>query len=106
MPPTYAPHLDIVGTAEGGIPVDLFHNLAYINHPDSGWTGQIPAYLGGLDIRDLDKYFTPRGIAAGDPIRPNVTVLSLVSRPSSCSSRSTRTSKRYRFSSASSTNSS
>lgn len=70
LAPAYAPHLDIVGVAEGGIPVDLFHNLAYIDHPDSGWTGEIPAYLDGLargfDIRGLDKYFTPRGIAAGD----------------------------------------
>lgn len=68
LAPTYAPHLDIVGAAEGGIPVDLFHNLAYIDHPDSGWTGQIPSYLDGLargfGIRYLDKYFTPRGIAA------------------------------------------
>jgi hypothetical protein len=68
LAPTYAPHLDIVGVAEGGIPVDLFRNLAYIDHPDSSWTGQIPSYLDGLargfDIRDLDKYFTPRGIAA------------------------------------------
>ncbi len=68
LAPTYAPHLDIVGVAEGGIPVDLFHELAYIDHPDSSWTGQIPSYLDGLargfDIRDLDKYFTLRGIAA------------------------------------------
>ena len=70
LAPTYAPHLDIVGVAEGGIPVDLFHNLAYIDHPDSSWTGQIPSYLDGLargfDIRDLDKYFTPQGIAAAN----------------------------------------
>jgi hypothetical protein len=70
LAPTYAPHLDIVGVAEGGIPVDLFHELAYIDHPDSSWTGQIPSYLDGLargfDIRDLDKYFTPQGIAAAN----------------------------------------
>jgi Secretory lipase len=68
LAPTYAPRLDIVGVAEGGIPVDLFHDLAYIDNPDSSWTGQIPSYLDGLargfDIRDLDKYFTPQGIAA------------------------------------------
>ncbi len=29
--PKYAPKLDIVGVAEGGVPVDFFHNLAYIN---------------------------------------------------------------------------
>jgi hypothetical protein len=70
LAPTYAPHLDIVGVAEGGIPVDLFHELAYIDNPDSSWTGQIPSYLDGLargfDISDLDKYFTPQGIAAAN----------------------------------------
>lgn len=70
LAPTYAPHLDIVGVAEGGIPVDLFHELAYIDKPDSSWTGQIPSYLDGLargfDIRDLNKYFTPKGIAAAN----------------------------------------
>ena len=67
LAPTYAPRLDIVGVAEGGIPVDLFHELAYIDHPHSAWTGQIPSYLDGLArgfaIHDLDRYFTPRGIA-------------------------------------------
>jgi hypothetical protein len=70
LAPTYAPRLDIVGVAEGGIPADLFHELAYIDNPDSSWTGQIPSYLDGLargfDIRDLDKYFTPQGIAAAN----------------------------------------
>lgn len=65
---TYAPSLDIVGVAEGGIPVDLFHNLAYIDHPGSGWTGQIPAWLDGLargfGISGLQQYLTPQGIAA------------------------------------------
>lgn len=65
LAPTYAPRLDIVGAAEGGVAVDLFHNLAYIDHPGSAWTGQIPSYLDGLargfDIRHLDKYFTPKG---------------------------------------------
>jgi hypothetical protein len=67
LAPSYAPSLDIVGVAEGGIPVDLFHELAYINSPGSSWTGQIPSYLDGLargfDLRDLDKYFTRQGIA-------------------------------------------
>ena len=70
LAPAYAPGLDIVGVAEGGIPVDLFHELAYIDNPDSSWTGQIPSYLDGLargfDIRDLDTYFTPQGIAASN----------------------------------------
>ncbi len=66
LAPTYAPHLDIVGVAEGGIPVDLFHELTYINHPNSPWTGQIPSYLDGLargfDVRDLYRFYTPEGI--------------------------------------------
>jgi hypothetical protein len=70
LAPAYAPHLNIVGVAEGGIPVDLFHELAYIDHPGSSWTGQIPSYLDGLargfDIRDFGKYFTPRGLAAAN----------------------------------------
>lgn len=42
LAPTYSPSLHIVGTAEGGVPVDLFHNLAYINGSPS-WSGVIPA---------------------------------------------------------------
>jgi hypothetical protein len=66
LAPTYAPHLDIVGVAEGGLPVDLFHELTYIDHPNSPWTGQIPSYLDGLargsDVRDLYTFYTPEGI--------------------------------------------
>ena len=68
LAPTYAPALDIVGVAEGGIPVDLFHNLAYVDHPGSSWTWVFPALLVGLtrgfDLHDIDKYLTPEGIAA------------------------------------------
>ena len=35
LAPIYGPHLDIVDVAEGGIPVDLFHELAYIDNPGS-----------------------------------------------------------------------
>ncbi len=31
LAPKYAPELNIVGVAEGGIPVDFAHNLTYIN---------------------------------------------------------------------------
>jgi len=68
LAPTYAPRLDIVGVAAGGVPVDPFHNLAYIDHPGSSWTGEIPALLVGLNrgfgIPGLRQYLTPRGIAA------------------------------------------
>jgi hypothetical protein len=64
---TYAPALDIVGVAEGGIPVDLFHNIAYVDNPGSSWTWVIGALLVGLvrgfDIREIDKFLTPQGIA-------------------------------------------
>jgi hypothetical protein len=43
----YAPKLHIVGVAEGGIPVDLFHNVRYING-SAGWSGVIPATLVAL----------------------------------------------------------
>jgi hypothetical protein len=43
----YAPKLDIVGVAEGGVPVDFFHNLAYINGSPS-WSGVIPAVFVSL----------------------------------------------------------
>ncbi len=38
----YAPSLHIVAAAAGGVPVDLLHNLAYINGSPS-WSGTIPA---------------------------------------------------------------
>jgi hypothetical protein len=66
----YAPRLDIVGVAEGGVPVDPFHNLAYVDHPGTPWTWVIPTVLAGIargfGIRHLDKYLTPAGIAAVD----------------------------------------
>jgi hypothetical protein len=68
LAPVYAPDLDIVGVAEGGVPVDLFHNLAYIDHLNSGWTGVIPGVLDGLarafDIPDFADYLTPLGRSA------------------------------------------
>jgi len=64
----YAPHLDIVGVAEGGLPVDPLHNLAYVDHPGSAWTWVIPVHLEGaaraFHLRDLNQYLTQAGIAA------------------------------------------
>ena len=64
---TYAPTLDIVGVAEGGLPVDLFHNIAYVDNPGSSWTWVIGALMVGLargfDVHDIDKFLTPQGIA-------------------------------------------
>ncbi len=47
LSPTYAPQLNIVGAAEGGVPVDYAHNLTYINGDTDGWAGVIPAVLVG-----------------------------------------------------------
>ena len=47
LAPKYAPELNIVGTAIGGVPVHLAHNLRYINGTDS-WSGVIPAVLVSL----------------------------------------------------------
>jgi Secretory lipase len=43
----YAPKLDLVGVAEGGVPVDFAHNTTYING-SQGWSGVIPAVLVAL----------------------------------------------------------
>jgi hypothetical protein len=42
LQPHYAPQLNVVGTTAGGIPVDLAHNLRYVNGSKS-WSGVIPA---------------------------------------------------------------
>ncbi|HEX3898187.1 MAG TPA: lipase family protein [Mycobacteriales bacterium] len=47
LAPQYAPHLDLVGTAMGGIPVDLAHNLRYINGSAS-WSDVMPASMVGI----------------------------------------------------------
>jgi len=47
LAPSYAPELNIVGTAVGGIPVHLAHNLAYVNGSQD-WSGVIPAVLVSL----------------------------------------------------------
>jgi hypothetical protein len=44
LAPSYAPSLNVVGTASGGVPVDFAHNLTYINGDDD-WSGVIPAIL-------------------------------------------------------------
>jgi hypothetical protein len=47
LAPRYSPELDIAGTAVGGVPVHMAHNLRYVNGtPD--WSGIIPAVLVSL----------------------------------------------------------
>lgn len=64
LAPRYAPGLDIVGVAEGGVPVDFAHNLAYINgSPD--WSGVIPAVLVGIGRAygiNIATYESPYGL--------------------------------------------
>jgi hypothetical protein len=45
LAPAYAPRLDVVGTAAGGVFVDPIHNLEYINGGASGWDDVIPVFL-------------------------------------------------------------
>jgi hypothetical protein len=64
LAPSYSPGLDIVGTAEGGIPVDFFHNLSYINGSQD-WSGVIPAVLVALGRAfnvDMQQYLSPYGL--------------------------------------------
>ncbi|HEX7355913.1 MAG TPA: lipase family protein [Mycobacteriales bacterium] len=64
LAPAYAPELNIVGVAEGGIPVDFAHNLVYINGSQD-WSGVIPAVLEALGRAfglDLPTYLSPLGM--------------------------------------------
>jgi hypothetical protein len=47
LAPRYTPHLDLIGVTEGGVPVDLAHNLSYINGSPS-WSDVIPAAMIGI----------------------------------------------------------
>jgi hypothetical protein len=63
LAPSYAPALNIVGVAEGGIPVDFAHNLNYVNGSPT-WSGVIPAVLVALSRAfgfDLNTYLSPYG---------------------------------------------
>jgi hypothetical protein len=64
LAPKYAPKLHLVGVAEGGIPVDFAHNLAYINGSKS-WSGVIPAVLVSLGRAfglNLKPYLSAYGV--------------------------------------------
>ncbi|HVU73775.1 MAG TPA: lipase family protein [Mycobacteriales bacterium] len=69
--PLYAPDLNIVGVAEGGIPVDYAHNLTYISGSAS-WSGIMPGILLALTRAygvDIDQYLSPYGIKLVDEAR-------------------------------------
>jgi hypothetical protein len=64
LAPTYAAGVDIVGVAEGGIPVDFAHNLTYVNG-STDWSGVIPAVLVGVGRGfgiDVRSYLSPSGV--------------------------------------------
>ncbi|MFZ0041439.1 MAG: lipase family protein [Solirubrobacteraceae bacterium] len=71
LAPTYSPELDIVGVAEGGVPVDFFHNLSYINgSPD--WSGVIPAVLVSLSRAfgvSFEPYLSPYGVQVTNQVK-------------------------------------
>jgi Secretory lipase len=63
LSPSYAPELNVLGVAEGGIPVDYAHMFAYING-STAWAGVIPAVtLGLFRAYQLDptQYFNATG---------------------------------------------
>jgi hypothetical protein len=63
LAPSYAPALDLVGVAEGGIPVDYAHNMTYINGT-ADWSGVLPATLVALSRAfgvDMDTYLSAYG---------------------------------------------
>jgi hypothetical protein len=63
LAPTYAPELNVVGTAIGGIPVDYAHVLSYINGSPS-YSDLMPAIIVGLGRGfhvEINKYLSPLG---------------------------------------------
>lgn len=68
--PTYAPELNIVGAAAGGLPVHLAHNLPYVSGSQS-WAGVIPAlivaYQRAYDI-DTAAFLSPEGTRITDEV--------------------------------------
>jgi hypothetical protein len=63
LAPSYAPKMDLVGVAMGGVPVNYFHLFNYANGTDV-YSAAIPGMLLGLarayDV-DLDKYLSSYG---------------------------------------------
>jgi hypothetical protein len=63
LAPTYAPHLNIVGVAAGGVPVDYEHMFRYANG-SKVYSAALPGMLIGLARAyrlDLGKYLSPYG---------------------------------------------
>ena len=61
--PDYAPELNVVGAAAGGLPVHLAHNLPYVSG-SKGWAGVIPALVVAYQRTygfDSDAFLSNRG---------------------------------------------
>ena len=71
LAPGYAPQLRIVGAAAGGVPVDLAHNLTYVNGDDD-WSGVIPAVLLSLG-QAFGVNITPYLSAYGEQVLSQVS---------------------------------
>jgi hypothetical protein len=76
LAPTYAPHLDIVGVAEGGIPVDLFHDLTTSTTPTQFGRGRSPPTWTASPEASTYAICTgstrPKASRSPPPIRPSV----------------------------------
>ena len=100
LAPTYAPELDIVGAAEGGVAVDYVHNIDYVNgSPD--WSEVVPAALVGSAGRSAStSTSTCRRSGRRSPLRSLVPAWAAWPCPrrrsTSCSSPSTATFRRAR----------
>ena len=65
LAPAYAPEINLVGVAEGGLPVHFAHNLTYIEGSET-WSGIIPAVvvaLGRAYDLPLTQFLSDKGKA-------------------------------------------
>ncbi|GAB90717.1 lipase family protein [Gordonia rhizosphera] len=68
--PKYAPELNIVGAAAGGLPVDPAHNLSYIDG-SAEWAGVIPALVVAYQrtyALDTSQFLSARGQQAANQV--------------------------------------
>jgi hypothetical protein len=68
--PEYAPELNLVGAAAGGLPVDLAHNLPYVSG-NREWAGVIPALIVAYERAyglDLNSFISDYGFEVIDQV--------------------------------------